>query len=168
MHTVDGAVDDDPEARDIVLELSARWEEDADPYEVVTDWTDADPGEGEEIDPEEEAERVWDTRGPGRAGFRHLLELLAKQGTPEAEAALAAIQLEGARWAFRDPPPEENDDDDDDDALLARRAPTIDPRAFYGPLDTIVTETTKRVGGDQGRRRGADHGACQPRPAPVL
>ena len=143
MHTVDGAVDDDPEARDIVLEFSARWEEDADPYEVVTDWTDADPGEGEEIDPEEEAERVWDTRGPGRAGFRHLLELLAKQGTPEAEAALAAIQFEGARWAFRDPPPEENDDDDDDDALLAQRAPTIDPRAFYGILDTIVTETTR-------------------------
>ncbi len=91
---------------------------------------------------------MWDTRGEGRAGFGYLLQLLRKQETTEAEAALDAIQLERAREAFKDPPPEDPDDEDDDgddDVLLARRAPTIDPRAFYGPLDRIVTETTKEL-----------------------
>ena len=76
------------------------------------------------------------------------MQLLRKQETDEAEAAIDAIQLERAREAFKDPPPEDpddEDDDDDDDVLLARRAPTIDPRAFYGPLDRIVTETTKEL-----------------------
>ena len=39
--------------------------------------------------------------------------------------------------------PDPNNNEDDDDALLARRAPTIDPKAFYGILDKIVTETTR-------------------------
>ena len=66
---------------------------------------DRPPEAGEEPDPEEEAERMWDTRGEGRAGFGYLMQLLAKQGTHEAEAAIDAIQLARARWAFRDPPP---------------------------------------------------------------
>jgi hypothetical protein len=40
-------------------------------------------------------------------------------------------------------PESTEDDESDDDALLARRAPKIDPRAFYGLLDKIVTETTR-------------------------
>src|SRR4029077_8008246 len=81
-----------------------------------------------------------------RAGYGYLMQLLRKQETDEAEAAIDEIQLERAREAFKDPPPagpDDENDDDDDDVLLARRAPTIDPRAFYGPLDRIVTEPTK-------------------------
>jgi hypothetical protein len=148
-HAVDGAVGGDPAGRDIFLEFSARWGEEGDPYEEEIGWVgEGDPGA--ETDPEEEAERVWDTRGEkGRAGFGYLLQLLRRQETDEAEAALDAIQLERARAAFPDPPTDpDNDenevnDEDDDDVLLARRAPTIDPRAFYGILDTIVTETTR-------------------------
>ena len=151
-HAVEGAVDGDPAGRDIYLKFTAREEREAkaDPYGEDVDWAgDADPpAEGAKFDPETEreaeAERMWDTRGPGRAGYGYLMQLLRKQETDEAEAAIDVIQLERAREAFKDPPPEDPDDeDDDDDVLLARRAPTIDPRAFYGPLERIVTETTK-------------------------
>jgi hypothetical protein len=146
-HAVDGSVEGDPAGRDIFLKFTARWEGEADLYEEDFDQAgEVDPPEGwEEPDQEEEAERMWDTRGEGRAGYGYLMQLLRKQETDEAEAAIDVIQLERAREAFKDPPPEEPDDedDDDDDVLLARRAPTISPRAFYGPLDRIVTETTK-------------------------
>jgi hypothetical protein len=148
-HAVDGSVEGDPAGRDIFLEFTARWEGEgeADPYEDFDQVGETDPPDGrEEPDPEEEAVRMWGTRGPGKAGYGYLMQLLGKQETDEAEAAIDAIQLERAREAFKDPPPEdpdENDDGDDDDVLLARRAPTIDPRAFYGPLDRIVRETTK-------------------------
>jgi Bifunctional DNA primase/polymerase, N-terminal len=36
------------------------------------------------------------------------------------------------------------DDDEDDEDLLARRMPTIDPKAFYGVLGPLVTATTMR------------------------
>ncbi len=157
-HAIDGSLDGDPAGRDIFLKFSARWMEETDPEEEDDfEWVEGETDPEEGTDPEEEAERVWDTRGEGRAGFGYLMRLLEKQGTPEAEAAIfairqaqAAARQAQAAAAFPDPPPdhdddddENDDDDDDDDVLLARRAPTIDPRAFYGPLDRIVTETTK-------------------------
>jgi hypothetical protein len=131
MHAIEGALGGDCEAEDIFLEFSRR----------RVDGTS---------DPEED-ERVWSTRGEGKAGYGDLLALLGKQRSPEAEAAIFAIQQEGAK---RFPPltggegapggPDNPEDDEsDDDALLARRAPRIDPRAFYGLLDKIVTETTR-------------------------
>ena len=131
-HAIDGALDRDPAGRDIFLEFSARWEGEADPYEDFDQVGEADQPEGwEEPDPEEEAERVWDTRGEGRAGFGYLLQLLTKQNTPAAEAALATIQLERARAAFPDPPPEDPEDEDDDDA-----PPDDPPVDLWKALDT--------------------------------
>jgi hypothetical protein len=119
-HAVDGSVDDGPAARDIFLEFTARWEGEgeADPYGVDFDEVgDADPPEGrEEPDPEAEAERVWETRGEGRSGFGYLLQLLRRQETDEAEAAIDAIQLERAREAFKDPPDDLSDNDDPEPA----------------------------------------------------
>ena len=103
-HAIYGAVDGDPAGRDIFLEFARDEREGkADPYEEDVDWVgDADPPEeGEETDPGEEAERVWDTRGEGRAGFGYLMQLLEKQGTPEAEAAIDAIQRARARSGVR-------------------------------------------------------------------
>jgi AAA domain len=114
-HAIDGSVDGDPAGRDIFLGFTAREEREgkADPYEEGFDEageTDA-PSGGKGPNPEEEAERVWDTRGEGRAGYGYLMQLLEKQGTPEAEAAIFAIQLERAREAFKDSPDDLPDDD---------------------------------------------------------
>ena len=80
-HAIDGSVDGDPEGRNIFLEFSARWEGEADPYEDFDQVGEADqPAGWEEPDPEEEAERVWDTRGEeGRAGFGYLMQLLGNR-----------------------------------------------------------------------------------------
>ena len=58
-----------------------------------------------EADPDED-ERVWDTArlGDGFSGIRQLLELAWRAGTPEAIAAVEAVKLAQAQWAFRDPP----------------------------------------------------------------
>jgi hypothetical protein len=117
-HAIDGALARDPAGRDIFLEFSARWEGEADPYEDFDQVGEADQPEGwEEPDPEEEAERVWDTRGEeGRAGFGYLMQLLRKQETDEAEAAIDAIQLARAQEAFKDPPDDLPDNDDPEPA----------------------------------------------------
>ena len=58
-----------------------------------------------EADPDED-ERVWNTArlGDGFSGVRQLLELAWRAGTPEAIAAVEAVKLAQAQWAFRDPP----------------------------------------------------------------
>jgi hypothetical protein len=99
-------------------------------------------------DDQAEDQCAWDSLhlDAGTAGIGALLKLARKAGTPEAIAAVEAVKLAQAQWAFRDPPddePDDNGDEDDDEVLLARRAPTIDPKAFYGILDEIVTETTR-------------------------
>jgi hypothetical protein len=119
-HAVKGAVDGDPAGRDIFLKFTARreGEGEVDPYEDFDQVGETGRPDGwEEPDPEEEAERVWDTLGEGRAGFGYLMQLLEKQGTPEAEAAIDAIRLEGAREAFKNPPDDLPDDDDPEPAL---------------------------------------------------
>ena len=128
-HAIDGALGGDPEAKTIFLDFSAR----RDGY--------SDPAEDK---------RVWETRGEGRAGIGRLMKLLETQKTPEAEAVRTEIRFEQARATFSVLPDEEisetegaDADRDDDDALLARRAPAIDPRAFYGPLARLVVETTR-------------------------
>ena len=157
-HAIDGALDRDPAGRDIFLEFSARWEAEADPYEDFDQVGEADQPEGwEEPDPEEEAERVWDTLGEGRAGFGYLLQLLTKQNTPEAEAALATIQLERARVAFPDPPPEDPEDEDDDDA-----PPDDPPVDLWKALDTpelpvgLLPERVERFVRANAKALGAD------------
>jgi hypothetical protein len=45
----------------------------------------------------DEDERVWGSRGEGKAGYGHLMGLLEKQGTPDAEAAVLAIQQARAK-----------------------------------------------------------------------
>ena len=129
-HAIKGASGDPYWGLDLWLEFCARWTK----------------GSG---DPDENL-RVWEFVYPkdGRAGIGTLLRLAEKAGTPEAIDAVAAIRQAQKQWAFKDPPDDlpdadENDEEDDDEALLARRAPTIGSRAFYGPLDRIVTETTR-------------------------
>ena len=80
-HAVDGALDGDPEAEDIFLDFSAR---------RVVGTSD-----------EDENERVWNSRGDGRAGFGYIAQLLEKQGTPEAVAAILAIRQARAKACFR-------------------------------------------------------------------
>jgi hypothetical protein len=72
-HAINGSVDGDPAGRDIFLELSARDEREGkvDPEENDVDWigdNDKPRDEVAKADPEEEAERVWNTLGEGRAG----------------------------------------------------------------------------------------------------
>ena len=70
-HAIDGSLPGEKgEACDIFLDFSERY-------------PNSDP---------EDARRAWDTRGEGRSGFGYLMMLLRKQGTPEAEAALAAVK----------------------------------------------------------------------------
>jgi hypothetical protein len=120
-HAINGSVDGDPAGRDIFLELSARDEREGkvDPEENDVDWIGDDDKPRDEFakaDPEEEAERVWNTLGEGRAGFKDLMQFLEKQGTPEAEAAHDAIQLARAQEAFKDPPDDLPDNDDPEPA----------------------------------------------------
>ena len=78
----------------------------------------------------------------GRAQFEAEAEAIARL---EAQGDWLQTPVEDAFDDLPDGPVDDAEDDesDDDDVLLARRAPTIDPRAFYGPLDRIVTETTR-------------------------
>jgi Bifunctional DNA primase/polymerase, N-terminal/Primase C terminal 2 (PriCT-2) len=91
----------------------------------------------------------FETSPPNNISVRTLF-FLANAAQFKAEmAALTALQA-SSEWewtpveqAFPNDLEDDDDDNDDDDALLARRAPTIDPRAFYGPLARIVEETTR-------------------------
>jgi hypothetical protein len=98
----------------------------------------------------EEKWHKYETSPPDKVTVRTLFHL-ANAALFEAQmAALAALQASDEwEWtpaeAVFPPLPDDDDDDDegDDDALLARKAPTIDPRAFYGPLARIVEATTR-------------------------
>jgi hypothetical protein len=86
MHALDGALEGDPEAEQIYYDFSAR--------EVGADGKLIETQEWENV-------RAWETRGgDGHAGYRYLLNLLAKQKTQEAEEAINAIQLACAQAAF--------------------------------------------------------------------
>jgi hypothetical protein len=91
---------------------------------------------------------AWPTLGEeGDNGIDYLMGWAVEVGTPEALAAVEAIELA----AFpvidnEDAPggPEDVENEESDDDLLARRMPAIDPKAFYGPLARIVEATTAR------------------------
>jgi Bifunctional DNA primase/polymerase, N-terminal/Primase C terminal 2 (PriCT-2) len=109
----------------------------------------------DKYDPEK-TEAKWEayhTSPPNNISVRKLF-YLASCAQFEAEVEAIAVLEARGEWdqtpietAFPDDLPDDDldpdDEESDDDALLARRAPTIDPRAFYGILDTIVTETTR-------------------------
>jgi Family of unknown function (DUF5906) len=80
LHAIEGALGDDPEAEYIFYGFSSR----------RVDGTS---------DPDED-ERVWSSRGEGKAGYGYLMELLNKQGTPDAEAAILAIRQAQAKAVF--------------------------------------------------------------------
>ena len=112
----------------------------------------------DKYDPEKTEEKwaAYDISPPNNIGVGKLF-YLAFCAQFEAEVEAVARLKEQGDWpetpvedAFddlTDGPVDDAEDDesDDDDVLLARRAPTIDPRAFYGPLEKIVTETTREL-----------------------
>jgi hypothetical protein len=80
-HAIDGALEGDPEGQEIFLDFSSRLAGGSDPAED---------------------ERVWDTRGEGRSGVGYLMQLVEKQGTPEAEKAIIAVRQGEAAVRFND------------------------------------------------------------------
>ena len=96
----------------------------------------------------EENEKEW--RGfkkDDRNGIDYLTGWAVEIGTPEARAAVEAIELAAFSLIDNEDAPEsaENpENEESDDELLARRMPAIDPKAFYGPLARIVETTTAR------------------------
>jgi RecA-family ATPase len=95
MHGIKGASGDPDWGRTIWLAFCA-------------DWTKGDADQDED-------ERVWDSAplGDGFSGIHALLELAWRAGTPEAIAAVEAVKLAQAQWAFRNPPDDLPDDDPD-------------------------------------------------------
>ena len=95
LHGIKGASGDPDWGKIIWLAFCARWTKG-------------------EADPDED-ERVWNSArlGDGFSGIRQLLELAWRAGTPEAIAAVEAVKLAQAQWAFRHPPDPVPDNDPD-------------------------------------------------------
>jgi hypothetical protein len=114
-------------------------------YDVWTEWSLRWPGGDDPLD----RERTWNSLPEGDNGIEYLLGWAHNVGTPEALAAVQAIEL--AIFDRIDDDDDggsgdgtgKDDDENEDDALLARIAPKINPKAFYGPLARIVDETTR-------------------------
>jgi hypothetical protein len=132
-HILDGTLEGDPEAEQIFYDFSAR--------EVGPDGTLLETQEWENA-------RAWETRGAGHVGYRHLLGLLSKQKTQEAEAAIEAMQTAGAQACFPVLTDEEIAEEIAEAAEMARKAngPTIaDVRAAAEKLKGGVIGDARAV-----------------------
>jgi RecA-family ATPase len=120
MHGIKGASGDPDWGKPLWLEFCARWTK----------------GNAKQ----DEDERAWDTArfDHGHSGIHALLKLAWRAGTREAIAAVEAVKLAQAQWAFRDPPDDLPDDDPDPPPRIV--CPTIFTGRVPPPRRWIVPQ----------------------------
>ena len=116
LHGIKGASGDPHWGKHLWLEFCERWTK------------------GESDD--EEDERVWDSArfDRGTAGIGKLLRLAWKAGTTESIAAVEAVKVAQAHWAFRDPPDDLPDGGEREMRRIDLRAPYDTARLFQRGL----------------------------------